>query len=149
MAKFQLGGHEVKMGTGGESVNALDQNKTMVITQLTGDEPIKPEFKTDLKTINDVFSNYKPTLDVSFEDKEGNPVENNLQFNSIADFGKKALIKNSPFLQDVNANQIEFQKFIKMLKIKQMGNIVKDPDAKQSYINALQSMISELEGTGA
>lgn len=149
MPKYELGGHEVKQGTGGEAVNELDQNKTLVLAKMTGDDPLKPEFESNLKTISDVFQHYQPNVDVEFENAEGSPVENNIPFRSVADFGKKGLIKNSEFLQDLEAQRTEFQKFIKMLKIKQMNNIIKDPDAKQNYINALQSMITELEGTGA
>jgi len=149
MAKFQLGGHEIKQGTGGEAVNALDENKTMVISKLTGDDAFKPEVVSGLKTISDVFNHYKPNAEIEFEDAEGNPVENKLDFNSVGDFGMKGLSKNSEFLQDLEAQRTEYHKFIKMLKIKQMGNIINDADAKQSYVNALQSMINELESTGA
>ena len=149
MAKFELGGHEVKQGTGGEGITELDQNKTMVITKLTNDAPLRPEFETSLKTINDVFDHYKPNVDVEFSDAEGSPVEANIPFKSVADFGKKGLIKNSEFLTDLEAQRAEYQKFIKMLKIKQMGNILKDEEAKDSYINALKAMIEELEKTGA
>jgi len=149
MAKFQLGGHEVKLGTGGEAVNELDQNKTLMVTNLTGDEPLKPEFHSDLKTIGDVFQRYQPSKEVEFQAEDGSPVENNLEFRSVADFGKKGLIRNSDFLQDLDAQQAEYHKFIKMLKIKQMNNIINDANAKQSYINALQAMIDELTETGA
>ena len=149
MAKFQLGGHEVKQGTGGEAVNALDENKTMVVTKLTGDDAFKPEVVTGLKTIGDVFDQYKPTAEIEFEDADGSPVENKLAFNSVGDFGMKGLAKNSEFLQDLEAQRTEYQKFVKMLKIKQMGNIIKDDEAKQAYINSLQAMIAELEATGA
>jgi len=149
MAKFELGGHEVKQDTGGEGVTALDQNKTLVVSQLTGDAPLKPEVETSLKTINDVFSHYKPSVDVEFTDAEGTPVKNNLTFNTVADFGKKGLIKKSEFLTDLEAQRSEYQKFIKMLKIKQMGNIIKDDEAKANYIDALKAMIDELEQTGA
>jgi len=149
MAKFELGGHEVKQDTGGEGVTALDQNKTLVVSQLTGDAPLKPEVETSLKTINDVFSHYKPSVDVEFTDAEGTPVNNNLTFNTVADFGKKGLIKKSEFLTDLEAQRSEYQKFIKMLKIKQMGNIIKDDEAKANYIDALKAMIDELEQTGA
>lgn len=149
MAKFELGGHEVKQGTGGEGVNELDQNKTMVISKLTNEASLKPEFQNSLKTINDVFDHYKPNVDVEFTDAEGTPVNNNLQFKTVADFGKKGLINNSEFLTDLEAQRSEYLKFIKMLKIKQMGNIIKDEEAKENYINALKSMIQELEDTGA
>jgi len=149
MAKYELGGHEVKQGTGGEGVTLLDQNKTIVVTQLTGDEPLAPAFEKDLKNINDVFAHYKPKVEVEFEDAEGSPVNNNLSFSSIADFGKKGLIKNSEFLQDLESQRAEYQKFVKMLKIKQMGNILKDGEAKQAYINGIKAMIEELEQNGA
>ena len=149
MAKYDLGGHEIKQGTGGEAVNALDQNKTLFVTNLTGDEAVKPEFGESLKTINDVFDHYKPTKEIEFTDDDGAPVANTLSFNGVADFGKKGLINNSDFLQNLEAQRSEYQKFIKMLKIKQMGNIVNDVEAKQSYIEILQNMIAELEETGA
>ena len=149
MAKYELGGHEVKQDTGGEAVNELDQNKTLFVTQLTGDDPIKPEMHSDLKTMKDVFERYQPNVDVEFEDGEGNPVEENIAFGSVADFGLKGMPKNSEFLQDLAAQKNEYRKFIKMLKIKQMGNILKDPEAKQNYLSALKSMITELEQSGA
>jgi len=149
MAKFELGGHEVKQDTGGESITALDQNKTMIISKLTNDEPLKPEFQSSLKTMNDVFKHYKPNVDVEFTDADGSPVNNNIKFNSVGDFGKDGLVKSSDFIRDLEAKRAEYLKFIKMLKIKQMGNILKDDEAKGNYIAALQSMIQELEETGA
>lgn len=148
MAKFQLGGHEVKQGTGGEAVNALDENKTLMVTNLTGDEPIKPNVVTGLKNITDVFAHYNPSVDVEYEDGEGAPIEENIAFKSVADFGKKGLIGKSDFLKDLEQKRSEYQKFMKMLKIKQMGNIIKDPEAKVAYIGALKAMIQELEDSG-
>ena len=149
MAKYDLGGHEVKQDTGGEAVNALDQNKTLFVESLTGEAPLKPEFTKGLKKVGDVFNYFKPQKEIEFEDDDGNPITNEIQFSSVADFGKKGLTKKSDFLQNLEAQRSEYQKFLKMLKIKQMGNIIKDPEAKQSYINVLQGMIAELEATGA
>ena len=149
MAKYDLGGHEIKQDAGGETVKALDQNKTLFVSALTGEEALKPEFTQNLKTIKDVFEHYKPSKEVEFIDDKGAPINNELRFNSISDFGRKGLINNSEYLKNLEAQKSEYQKFIKMLKIKQMGNIINDVEAKASYIEILQSMIAELEATVA
>jgi hypothetical protein len=148
MSDFQLGGHEVKQGTGGEAVNHLDQNKTLYVAKLTGEDVLRPETVTGLKNMTDVFNHFKPFVEVDFKDETGATVSNNVQFSSIADFGKKGLIAKSSFLQQLDTQKEEYLKFQKMLKIKQMTGIVGDAQAKESYINALKAMVKELEATG-
>jgi hypothetical protein len=146
---FQLGGHEVKQGTGGEAVNHLDQSKTMFITKLTGEDALRPEVVTGLKNIADVFNHFRPSAEVEFKAEDGSPVSNNIFFTSVGDFGKKGLIAKSDFLQNLETQKEEYLKFQKMLKIKQMSAIIADAQAKESYINALKAMVKELENTGA
>lgn len=146
---YSLGGHEVSQDSGGESITVLDPTKTMVVTKLTADDAVAPKIVPNLQTISDVFDHYKPELEVEFTDADGAPVNNKLQFRSVDDFGKKGVIEKSDFLQALEAERVEYQKFLKMLKIKQMQNVLKDPEAKAAYLGALRAMIKELEDAGA
>lgn len=150
MAKsLSLGGHEVSQESGGESITILDHGITLAVLGLTAEAPVKPEIQKGLQTITDVFNHYQPELEVEFKAADGSPIVNNLSFRSISDFGKDGLIEKSEFLQDLEAERVEYQKFIKMLKIKQLSNILKDPAARTAYLNALRAMIQELEEADA
>ena len=81
-------------------VTPIDNNKTLMIDQYTSNvEPGNPEFVEDIRTINDAFAHFKPSVEVDFVDEEGGSVNEVLHFSELRDFeaqgGKGASRKKS------------------------------------------------------
>ncbi len=140
-------GGQVRPQEASEAISEISQNRTLIVEQLTADPPTKPEMVQGLKTVEEVFEHYKPKVEVEFEQEDGSEVKEALNFNNIGDFGKKGVIAQSNFLQDLQRQQENYQQFIKYLRSnKILQKMLADPEAKVAYLAALQSMIDELEG---
>lgn len=143
---YGIGGQERKGNDANEAISDIQKNRTMLVQKLTADAPFKPKVEEKLETVDAVFARFKPQIDVAFSDAEGTGVDETLRFNNLGDFGKKGITAQSPFLQDLNGQQEDYQKFIKQLKSnKVLQKILADPAAKETYLTALRAMLQELE----
>ncbi|MBO0936688.1 hypothetical protein J2I47_09045 [Fibrella sp. HMF5335] len=147
MMDYGLGGQERKGNDANEAISDIQKNRTLLVQKLTADAPFKPVVEEKLETVEAVFARYRPNIDVTFDDAEGQGVDETLRFQNLGDFGRKGITAQSPFLQDLNSQQEDYQKFIKQLKgNKVLQKILADPASKAIYLTALQAMIQELEG---
>lgn len=132
----------------GEAILEFPQNRTLMVEQLTHDEPSRPEVVKGLKTVEDVFEQFKPNVDVEFQDLEGVPKKENLNFTNVGDFGIKGITAQSSFLQGLQVQQDEYQKIIKQLKSnKQLRTVIEDMETKQALINSIHALLKELESS--
>jgi len=140
-----IGGH-VRERQVSEAISLLPMNKTLIAQKLTGDPPASPEIVKDLRTISDVFNHYKPKVEVEFEDKEGNQVSEELNFNSVGDFGVKGVLKQSAFLGTMQSEKDELFRFMKILKSnKVLQKVLNNPEEKQAYIEQLKQILEEVK----
>lgn len=147
MMDYGLGGQERKGNDANEAISDIQKNRTLLVQKLTADAPFKPVVEEKLETVEAVFARYKPNIDVTFDDAEGTGVDETLRFQNLGDFGRKGITAQSNFLQGLNDQQEDYQKFIKQLKgNKVLQKIMADPASKAIYLTALQAMIQELEG---
>ena len=145
MFNYGIGGKERPINTS-EAIAEIPLNRTLLVQKLTSDPAIRPQIVTDLKTIDEVFDHYKPEQELEFEDGDGAGVQETLQFRGLADFGKKGLINQSKFLQDLNAQADTYQKLLRQLKSnKILKTALENPDAKKAYLAALQALMQEFE----
>ncbi len=144
---YGIGGTEVKLDAS-EAFADIPQNRTLMAEKLTKDAPMKPQIVHGLQTIDQVFANYKPAIDVDFEDADGLTKKETLSFANLGDFGSKGITEQSTFLKD-NANQKdEYLKIIKQLKSnKILKAALTDPDAKQALLDSINGMIAELKNS--
>jgi len=132
----------------GEAILEFPQNRTLMVEQLTNEEPAKPEIVRGLKTVDDVFEQFKPNVDVEFQDMEGVPKKEGLNFTNLGDFGVKGITAQSNFLQGLQVQQDEYKKIIKQLKSnKQLRTVIEDMDTKQALISAIHALLKELESS--
>jgi hypothetical protein len=83
---------------------------------------------------------------MEFETEEGNSVNEVLRFQSLAGFGKQGIIRQSPFLQNMNDEVIDLQKMIKQFKSnKILRTVLENQEAKEHYLSALKALAKELE----
>lgn len=83
----------------------IEPNITLIIDQYTSEASDSPELFTGARSMRDVFSHFKPYIEVIFVDKEKNSVNETLRFGSIEDFdvngGEGKLVVNSSFLSSI------------------------------------------------
>ncbi|MVM30400.1 hypothetical protein GO755_10175 [Spirosoma sp. HMF4905] len=145
MFDYGIGGQERKLNVS-ESIVDIPQNKTLLIEKLTTDPTFRPEVVEGLKNVGEVFAHFKPENEVEFDTEEGSTISETLRFNSLADFGKKGVIAQSEYLQQLNMTFEDFQKYVKQLKSnKILKAMLENPDGKAAYMAAIQAMIRELE----
>jgi hypothetical protein len=145
MFNYGVGGNEVKVDAN-EAIQEIQENKTLLVSQLTTDAPISPEIVTGLKTVDDVFKNYKPSVSVDHETADGETVSEEFAFKNLADFTPKNLVQNSNFLKNLNLEEEQYNNIMRQLRNnKVLGNMLTDPQAKTAFVEELKAIVSELE----
>lgn len=143
--KVTIGGEVVK-NKSAESIKDLTENRTMIVQKLTQNVPSKPEIAENLKCIEDVFTHFKPKAEVSFKDKEGSKITEELPFNSIADFSLKGLTQNSNFLGGLQIQSQTYQQILQELKgNNRLKKLLSSNDGKEAVVKTLLALIKELE----
>ncbi|MFD2520217.1 hypothetical protein [Emticicia soli] len=146
MFNYSIGGQERKLDNAQEAIADIPLNRTLLIEKLTNDPPLKPEIVQDLKTVDEVFNYYKPSVEVDFSDAEGADVQEKLEFRNLGDFTKKGLISQSDFLQSLNNEADDLQKLMRQLKSnKILQTALKNAESKAAFISAIEAMIDELD----
>ncbi len=145
MFDYGIGGQERKIDVN-EGITDIPQNRTLLVEKLTDDAPVQPEIVYDLKNVTDVFNHFQPEKEVEFTDEQGGSFNETLRFRSVADFGKQGLLAQSEFLQNLNLQFEDFQKYVRQLKSnKILKTMLENPDSKAAYLAAIQQAIKELE----
>ncbi len=144
-SNYGIGGTEVKTDAS-EAFADIPQNRTLMAEKLTKDAPVKPEVVHGLQTVEQVFEHFKPEINVDFEDAEGQQLKETLRFSNLGDFGTKGITGQSSFLKDNAARKEEYLKIIKQLKSnKILKTALSNPEAKQALLDAINSMVADLE----
>lgn len=112
--EYGIGGNEVKVDTS-EAIANIPENRSLIVEQLTADEPVTPEAVKGLSTIEEVFAHFLPNIDVEFENEEGQPVKENFRFSSVADFSVKNMTQNSPFLHKLDTEKTFYEGMVSTL----------------------------------
>jgi len=135
--------------TGGK-VNAISQNKTLYIGQFT-ETVAEPELFQDAQTMKDVFTKFKPKVDVEFQTEQGDYVEETIAFNEMKDFeinnGSGQLVQNSSFLLQTKSNIEANAKIRKQIEQnKRLRDLLAKQESKEELRNVLQNLLDELDG---
>ncbi len=142
---YEIGGNEVRVDAS-ESIAAIPENKTLIVEQLTSEDPIHPEVVTSLTNIDQVFQHYKPFVDVELENSEGQSVQETFHFKNVGDFNVKKLTEQSVFLNKVNTEKEFYDGLIKQLKSnKVLQRVLENQESKEAFIEVLTSVLTELE----
>jgi hypothetical protein len=145
MFNYGVGGNEAKVDAN-EAIQEIQENKTLLVSKLTTEDTVSPEIVKGLKTVEDVFKHYKPSVSVEHETADGETVSEEFTFNNLGDFTPKSLIQNSDFLKNLSLEQDQYNNIIRQLRNnKVLNNMLSNPQAKAEFIEALRSVASELE----
>lgn len=141
---YGIGGNEVKLDAN-EAIVEISHNRTLFAEKLTQQTPVKPEIVQGLTTVEDVFENYKPSVNMLFHDAEGRTVPENLEFHNLGDFGIKGITAQSPFLNNLAAEKEQYLKIMKHLKTnKVLKSALADPAARQALLASVKSLLADL-----
>ena len=144
---YEIGGNEVKIDVS-EAIADIPENRSLLIEQLTSDEPVNPESIEGLSTIEAVFNHFSPNVDVEFENEDGQPVNENLNFSTVADFSVKNMTKQSSFLKSLDAQKEFYELMTKQLRSnKVLQRVLENAESKEAFIVALSALKEELETT--
>jgi len=145
MFNYGIGGQEVPKDAS-EGIADIPMNKTLMLEKLTSDDPIKPQLVEGLKTIEEVFSHFKPNTEVEFQKEDGSSQSEKLNFTNLGEFGAKGITNQSTFLKDLELKKNEYAKVIKQLKSnKALKTVLENPETKTAFLQALQSMVQEID----
>lgn len=142
---YEIGGNEVKIDAS-EGIANIPDNRSLIVEQLTADEPTKPESVYGLTSIEDVFAHFQPNIDVEFEDEDGQPVHENLRFKNVADFSVKNMTEQSDHMRSLNLQKEFYESMTKQLRSnKVLQRALENAETKEAFIAALASIKQELE----
>ena len=151
--EYGIGGNEVKVDTS-EAIANIPENRSLIVEQLTADEPVTPEAVKGLSTIEEVaFGAQIPECvamyfsdDFEFENEEGQPVKENFRFSSVADFSVKNMTQNSPFLHKLDTEKTFYEGMVTQLRSnKVLQRVLENPESKKAFISALEALSNELK----
>ncbi|CAN5588454.1 hypothetical protein BH23BAC1_BH23BAC1_25580 [soil metagenome] len=144
MNEVEIGGQLVPQQSF-EAMSQIASNRTLLVQQLST-KPGKPEPITGLKTIEEVFQHFKPSAKVGFETAEGKPVNEELMFINLGDFGKEGIISQSPFLNETRTKQETYHKIAKQLRTnKILKSALQNSESRQAFLEAIQSLMQEID----
>lgn len=145
MFEYGIGGNEVKIDAS-EAIADIPFNRTLLVEKLTADDPISPQKVEKLSSIEEVFAHFKPNIDVTFENEEGQEIDENFRFKTVADFTLKNMMQNSPFLRDLDNQKAFYNKIIKQLRSnKILQRALQNEDTKIAFVDALKALVDEME----
>jgi len=128
-----------------EAIANISSNKTLLVQKLTA-KPTKLEPTKGLKTLDDVFNHFKPSVEVEFEEENGALRKEELKFASLLDFKKEGIINQSEFLLKLQTQQDACNSIIKKLKTnKILKTAMQNPEAKKNFLQALQTLMDEID----
>ena len=145
MNEVEIGGQLVPQKSF-EAITQISSNRTMLVQKLTDMPDADPEPVAGLKTVDEVFDHFKPSMEVEFENADGVPSPEELHFRNLGDFKKEGITEQSEFLKSLNAQAEDYQKFARQLKTNKILKMaISSPETKKAYLQALQAMVQEIE----
>ncbi|WP_369329062.1 type VI secretion system contractile sheath small subunit [Danxiaibacter flavus] len=145
MYNYGVGGNEVKIDSS-EAINEIPSNKTLLVSQLTSKEPLQPDTVAGLKTVDDVFTHFKPSVKVELENTNGEQMSETLSFSNLGDFTPANITRQSTLLNTLNVQQEQYARIMKQLKSNRvLQTLLSNDETKEAIINAIKQGLTELE----
>lgn len=143
--EYGVGGNEVKIDAN-EAIAEIPSNRTLLVQKLTEEAPLQPETIYGLETLEDVFERFQPSVELEFQDQEGNEIPEKIDFKELSDFSAKKLKENSPFLSQLNIEREQYLKISRLLSSnKALLKSLSDEEARAEMIQVLEASLVELE----
>lgn len=145
MFNYGVGGNEIKVDAN-EAIQEIQENRSLIVSQLTADETMVPEVVRGLKTVDDVFRHFQPAVSVQHETEDGTIVDEEFRFQTLGDFTPKNLTQNSDYLQQLSVEQEQYNKILRQLKNnKILRSMLENEQTKSAFVQVLKDVAKELE----
>lgn len=145
MFEYGVGGNEVKVDAN-EAIHFIQENRALLVSKLTNDEPFVPEVVKGLKNEEDVFRHFQPSVGVQHETEDGTIIDEEFRFNNLGDFTPKKLTENSEYLKKIQIEQEQYNKILRQLKNnKILKTILENEQTKGALVQVLKDVAKELE----
>ena len=145
MSQVELIGGQLVPNQSFEAITQISSNRTLLVQQLTS-KPTKPEPITGLKTIDEAFQHFKPSVEVGFDKPDGTTAKEELRFANLGDFGKEGLINQSAFLSNTRNRQDAYHKIAKQLRTnKILKAAMQSEESRQAILKAIEIMMAEID----
>jgi hypothetical protein len=145
MFNFGVGGQEVKLDAS-EGIADIPLNRTFLVQKLTQEEPMMPSKVYGLKNVEEVFSHFKPSVEVEMDKADGSTLNEEFRFGNLGDFSTKNLVDKSQYLTDLNIQQEQYNKILKQAKSnKILKNVLENPETRSAFMDLLNSLAEEIE----
>lgn len=145
LGNYGIGGNEVKIDAS-EGIAEIPQNRTLLVEQLTKDEPVAPEVVAGLTNIDEAFAHFRPEIDIEFADADGAPVEENFRFHNVGDFSVRKMTEQSSFLSGLNAEKQFADRMEKSLRSnKVLQRVLENPETRGAFVNAISAILDDLK----
>lgn len=142
--EYGIGGNEVKIDAS-EAIASIPENRTLIVEQLTSEEPVSPEVVSGLTNVEQVFAHYKPEVDIEFENEQGQSIGETFRFNNVGDFSVKNMTQQSPFLNELNAKKDFWESLQKQLRSnKVLQRALESPESRNDFFTSLVGLLEEL-----
>ena len=146
--KPQIGGVIIPEETS-EAIKFLQENKTAMVGKFTADSMSQAPVE-GVQKLQDAFDTFQPEVDVAHQTEDGEDVNETLFFQNLTAFSKQGIIDQSAFLQSLQAQEDNYQSLIKrLMSNKAFQKLLTDPQAKQAFIDALNTLAQELDDADA
>jgi hypothetical protein len=145
MAKYKLGGIPVDLDNANAGIPTIHPNHTIIMQQLTSKPSRNPDVVKGLKTEEQVFEHFKPSVKVAFQNADGKTIKEEIPFEHRGHFGKKGLVEQSDFLQGLESESKDLAEMIKTIKADRfLQKAMLNSDSKEAFIKGLKAMINIL-----
>jgi hypothetical protein len=144
ISQYEIGGNEIRIDAS-ESIAAIPENRTLLVEQLTSDEPVNPEVVTGLTNMEQVFAHYKPQIEVEFQNGEGLAVKEIFNFQTVDDFSVGNLTEQSGFLKQTSTEKEFYDNLTRQLRTnKVLQRVLEHSDSRKAFIASLEALSAEL-----
>ncbi|HPH82760.1 MAG TPA: hypothetical protein PL185_09300 [Flavobacteriales bacterium] len=141
---FGVGGQEVKLDAS-EGIADIPLNRTLLIQKLTSEDEQVPQTVYGLKNVEDVFSHFKPSVEIEMDKADGSTVNEEFRFSNIGDFKPSTFVEKSNFLTDLSIQEQQYGKILKQIKTnKLLKNVLENPQTRSAFVELLMTLSAEL-----
>jgi len=128
----------------GADVNIVPDNRTLIALPLN-DEPDIEADPTRLKNMKEVFTHYKPKVEVDLKNLEGEADMKELKFSALRDFNKDGIIAQAPVLQQLQQQEETYARYIDIINNNEkLRGILGDPEMKKEFLELVDMLVEEL-----
>lgn len=128
-----------------DSITEVPHNKTLIIELLTAKEPTKPEVVYGLKSMREVFDNYKPSVGIFLKDYKGAITNEEFSFNQLSDFQLENILSKSKSTQSlINHRNFLFAIANKVNANNDFKKIIDNQEQREQLLQLIQELKLEI-----